>query len=274
MVMMSIDQVVQLIAFLLYLFVLLVIIVGWRQIVSARDIPYFLLRRENLVKGWRWILVGLVVGIVGLFVQLFGRNAVYMFIPPTPSHTSTTTITLTPSITGTSTITRTPTISSTPTVTPSMTETSTPVLPQELNILLIRETVTPNPRAVFSPIQVATRIGVQNRPINPTDTFNNPITKLFGAFSYDFLQDDIRWTAIWYRENEIVCLDTRAWDGGTGGFGFTDCQPPQWLPGSYEIHMFIGEQWKVSTRFTVVGEPPTSTSTPRQIPSATSPSTP
>lgn len=269
---MSVDQIVQLIAFLLFFFVLLLIFIGWRRIVAARDIQYFLLRREYLVKGWRWILIGLAVGIVGMIVQLFGRHAAQILIPDAPSQTSTTTISVTPSIAGTPTITRTPTISSTPTVTPSMTETSTPVLPQELTILLIRETVTPDPRAIFSPIQVATRIGAKNKPINPSDTFNNPITRLFGAFSYDFLQDDLRWAAIWYRESEIVCLDTRAWDGGTGGFGFTDCQPPQWLPGIYEIQMFIGDQWKVSTWFTVVGEPPTPT--PSRIPSATYSSTP
>ena len=70
MIMMSIDQIIKLIAFLLYLFVLLVIFVGWRRIVTARDIPYFLLRREHLVKGWRWILVGLAVGIMGLLLGL------------------------------------------------------------------------------------------------------------------------------------------------------------------------------------------------------------
>ena len=274
MAMISIDQSIQLIAFLLYLIMLLSIYIGWRQIVAAKDIPYFLLRRESLAKGWRWMLFGFAVVSMGLIVQIFGSRAVHILIPLTPTNTSIPTTTLTPSITSTPTITFTPTVTSTPSDTPTLTETSTPVLPPELGLLLIRETVTPSMKAVFSPIMVAARLDTNNLPINPSDTFKNPLKKLYGAFTYDYLQDGIRWTAIWFLENEIVCLDTQVWDGGTGGSGFTDCLPDQWYAGNYEIQMFVGEQWKVSTRFMVVGEPPTPTSTPRLIPSAISSPTP
>lgn len=270
MAMISIDQSIQLIVFLLYLIVLLSIYIGLRHIVSAKDISYSLLRREHRAKGWRWMLFGFATVSMGLVVQIFGSRAVHIFIPNTPTNTSIPTTTLTPSITSTPIITFTPIVTSTPSDTPTLTETSTPVLPPELGLLLIREAVTPSVKAVFSPIMVAAHLDINNRPINPSDIFKNPITKLYGAFTYDYLQDGIRWTAIWSLENEIVCLDTQVWGGGTGGSGFTDCQPDQWLAGNYEIQMFVGEQWKVSTRFIVVGEPPTPTSTPSLIPSAIS----
>jgi len=274
MILMGIDQFVKLIVLLLFCGLLAAVLYGWRQIRSARGLPYFLLRRERLTQGWRWIFWGVVLGVVALLAQIFGLRVAYVIVPPTPSLTSTATITLTPTITRTPTITLTPTISGTPTITSTPTETPTPQLPDALAQLLIRETVTPNPNAVFSPIQVATRIDSLNRALDPAEVFENPLGKLFGAFTYDNLQNGVRWTAIWYRGTEEICIETKPWDGDTGGFGYTECQPDRWFPGDYEIQMFLGEQWKVTARFKVIGAPPTSTSTPSPTPSTTSTATP
>jgi hypothetical protein len=271
---MTIEKFVQLLALLLFCGLLAAIFYGWRQIRSARGLPYFLLRRERLTQGWRWIFWGVVLGVVALFTQIFGLRVAYVIIPPTPSLTPTATITLTPTITRTPTITLSPTISGTPTITSTPTETPTPRLPDALAQLLIRETVTPDPEAVFSPIEVATILDLLNRPLDPAEVFENPLGRLFGAFTYNNLQDGVRWTAIWYRGIEEVCIETKAWDGGTGGYGYTECQPDRWFPGDYEIQMFLGEQWKVTARFRVVGEPPIPSATSSPTPSATSTVTP
>jgi hypothetical protein len=168
-------------------------------------------------------------------------------------------------ITNTASITPTPTISLTPTITPTPTETSIPVLPEAIS-LLIRETITPRPDAVFSPIEMATRLDQFNRPVNAADSFENPILRLFGAFTYNNLTDGVRWTAIWYRGEDVVCLESDPWTIGTGGSGYTVCEPRVWLPGDYEIHMFIGEAWRVSKTFSIVGDPPEPTLTPSPTP--------
>jgi hypothetical protein len=271
---MTIEKFVQLLALLLFCGLLAAILYGWRQIKSARGLPYFLLRRERLTQGWRWILLGVLLGLAGLITQTLGIRVAYVVVPPTPSMTITATITLTPTITRTPTITLTPTISGTPTITATPTETPTPRLPDALAQLLIRETITPNPSAAFSPIQVATRIDFLNRALDPAEVFENPLGMLFGAFTYDNLQNGVRWTAIWYRGTEEICIETKPWDGDTGGFGYTECQPDRWFPGDYEIRMFLGEQWMVSARFRVVGEPPLPTATTSPTPSATSTLTP
>ena len=259
---MTIDQSVRVIAQLLLLVCVLAFIVGWRKIASARKLPYFLLRRELSSQGWRAITTGFVLGLISVLMLLFGNRVVFAIIPPTPSRTPTATITSTPSITTSPTISTTPTISATPTISSTPTETATPMLPAELAAVLIRETVTPQADAAFSPILVATRIDRRTyQPINPGDRFENPIAILYGAFTYNNLTDGVRWTSIWYFDQDIVCLETQAWDGGTGGYGYTECEPDQWLPGEYEIRMFIGETWIVSTRFTVEGNPPTPTPT-------------
>jgi hypothetical protein len=263
----TIDQSVQLIFLLLILCLILAFWTGVRQIRSARNLPYFLLRRDRLTLGWRWILIGIFIGVIVILVRIFGLEVAYNLVPPTPSITPTASITLTPTITATPSITLTPTITGTPTITFTPTETRTPILPEALAQLLILDTVTPNPDAAFSPIAIASRLDQLNRPLDTSDTFENPVGKLFGAFTYNNLQNGVRWTAIWYFGQQELCIETQPWDGGTGGYGYTECEPALWRPGEYEVQMFLGKRWVISTRFTIVGEPPIPTRTPS--PSAT-----
>jgi len=81
-----------------------------------------------------------------------------------------------------------------------------------------------------------------------------------------------QWTALWFRDGELVCFESFPWNGGSGGFGFTECTlpPSEWLPGEYEVQIFVGETWKVSGYFTVTGTPPTSTPTLTTVPTNTS----
>ncbi len=238
---------------------------GWRQLQSARELSYFMLRRQRIAQGWRMLLIGGGFGVLALALQLFGRPLAYAINPPTATPTASPTVTSTPSITPTASVTPTPSITPTASVTPTPTITSTPLIPEEIRVLL-RETVTPNPEAAFSAIQVATRLDGGNQPINPAQEFRLPLGRLYGAFSYNNLQDGVRWTALWYRGDQVVCLETMEWDGGTGGYGYTECEPEGgWLPGEYEIRIFWAETWKVSAHFTVLGEPsatPTSRVTP------------
>ncbi|MEJ2606433.1 MAG: hypothetical protein P8Z41_07130 [Anaerolineales bacterium] len=234
---MSIEESLRLIGQLLLLAGVILLLTGWQRISSARRLPYFLLRRELSGKGWRSVGFGLLSGVFALLLLLFGTRVAHIIVPPTPSLTPTATTTLTPTITLSPTISATPTISTTPTITPTATDTATPFLPQQI-ILLYRETVTPRPDAALSTILVSTRIDRNNQAINPRQEFENPLRRLYGAFTYNNLADGVRWTAIWY----------------------------------YGIQMFVGERWVVSTRFTVIGDPPTAT--PTLTRTATSSATP
>ena len=248
---MSIDQTVWLMGVVLWIGMILAAWLGWRQIRAASRLPFFMLRRKRAGVGWRLILLAAATGIFAVAVSLYGRQAAYMLVSPTPSMTPTPTISPTASITPTPTITPIPSITPTPSATPTPTETGTPELPYGV-FVRIRETVTPNPSSVFSPIEVARRL-VSYQPVDPSDTFLQPVGRLFGAFEYDFLEDGTAWTALWYRGPDLVCVERKPWDGGTGGRGFTECLPEGgWITGSYEIQMFLGETWKVSTRFEIV----------------------
>ena len=111
--------------------------------------------------------------------------------------------------------------------------------------------------------------------MEPVSEFANPITKLYGAFTYDKMVDGVQWTALWVRlsDAEILCMETKPWDGSTGGYGYTDCEPSsdQWTAGEYEVQIYVGTQWNNSGRFMVTGNPPapTVTRTPTRTATAT-----
>jgi type VI secretion system secreted protein VgrG len=139
--------------------------------------------------------------------------------------------------------------------------------------------LTPPPDAAFSPITFS-NIGLDDdyNPIGPGVQFTNPVGHLFGVFSYARMEDDIQWSALWYHENVLVHFETIPWNGGSGGSGYTDWDPApeMWLPGDYEVQIFLGTDYYISGRFIVVGDAPTPTITltpsvtPTFTPSSTS----
>lgn len=242
---------------------------GVQSIRSGLHLPYFRKRRDRVVHGWRLVMVAAFLGVAGFAVSRFAEPVAYHFYPPSP------TLTLTPSITVTPTITLTPTISATPTITNTPSVTNTPFVPDKVAALFDSK-VTPAPDSIFSPIRFAQKVDPQNLPLNPASEFANPVDHLYGTFSFDKMQKGVQWTALWYRNNELVFFETQQWTGGTGGYGYTDWNPSsdQWLPGDYEVQIFIGSEWKQSGRFTVTGSPPspqptlspTTTRTPTRTP--------
>jgi type VI secretion system secreted protein VgrG len=242
---MSVDRTVPVLSAVLLLVGVGAAILGWRFLRGSRGLQFHNLRRDRLRRGWRWIVFGGVLAVAGVLSGVFGRQVGYAVYPPTP------TVTPTPTITQTPTLTLTPTI----TLTPSETETPTPTaLPTLPIMVLVRETVTPPAGALFSPIVVASRLDASNLPLDGTSQWTNPPSRLLGSFSYDNLQDGVRWTALWLRGEDVVCEpDTRIWEWGTGGYGYTECEPADgWKPGTYMIQMFLGDQWRTTSTFEIL----------------------
>jgi type VI secretion system secreted protein VgrG len=89
------------------------------------------------------------------------------------------------------------------------------------------------------------------------------------VFSYDQMTPGAQWTALWYRDGKLVHNESIPWNGETGGFGFTEWEAPaaEWLPGTYEVQIFVGLEWKQIGQFIVEGEAPTAI--PTRTPSIT-----
>jgi type VI secretion system secreted protein VgrG len=242
---------------------IILLVAAVRTVVVSRKITFFRIRQQRILNAWRMAGFALFLGLLAGVLALWGEPVAYSVyqVSPTPSPTST--VTITPSITVTPTITLTPTITETPSETDTPTPTTTPFMPPAIEVLFASN-VTPNPDAIFSQIEFSLAIDDQYRPVNPTTYFQNPVTRIFAVFSYDGMVPGVQWTALWFRDGELVHFETKPWDGTTGGYGYADWQalPEEWLPGTYTVQIFVGMEWKVIGQFILEGNPPTSAVTP------------
>jgi type VI secretion system secreted protein VgrG len=143
--------------------------------------------------------------------------------------------------------------------------------------VLFESAVTPNPNAIFSELQFTTNCSDFNNFTAGT-VFQNPLMYMCAVFTYDQMTPGAQWTALWYRNGELVHYETIPWNGETGGFGFTEWRAPasDWLPGTYEVQIFVGLEWKQIGQFIVEGDAPTAvpTTTPSITPTPSKTSTP
>jgi hypothetical protein len=271
----DIHTAVQTATILAIIFVVICVFAGWRSIQKGRRLKFFKLRRDRIVAGWRLVFFGALFLILAILLNTVAEPAIYSFFPPTatltmtPTITQTPTVTLSPTITLTSTITPTPSVSDTPTITP------TPHGPLAVEAQF-QSVVTPNPDTIFSPLIFTQGLDENWNPIAASEVFSNPVGHMFALFSYDQMIPGSQWTALWYYGPELVHFETAPWDGGTGGLGYTDWEPEafKWLPGEYEVQIFLGQDWKVSGRFTVQGDPPTPVPSQTLTPTSTQTLTP
>ena len=244
--------------FLALFFVVIAMWRGFQTIRKARTLKFFRMRRDRMIAGWRMVLVGILLAVVALILNRFAEPIVYHFFPPTVTQTLTPTVTLTPTISDTPTITTSPTITLTPSETDTPTPSPTPRIPLAVEFRF-ESAVTPNPDTIFSPLQFTQNLDVNLLPVDPATLFQNPVGHLYAWFSYDKMRVGSQWTALWYRGVDLAHFETRPWDFSTGGIGYTDWNPDPslWLPGEYEVQIFVGMNWLVSGRFTIQGEAPT-----------------
>ena len=234
---------------------------GIRAIRQGQKIAYYRLRQKQVAAGWWTILFGLCLVGVAFVVGRFGEPVAYRYFPPSPSPSLTPSISLTPTISQTPTISETPTITLTPAESYTPTVTVTPFMPMAVEAQF-ESVVTPNPAAIFSPLTFSQSIA-NYQAVNPATSFENPVKQIFVTYSYDGMTEGVQWTALWYRDGELVYYETGAWEGGTGGYGYAEWYPPaeEWLEGSYQVIFFVGMEWKTLGEFRVFGIPPTPTLT-------------
>ena len=252
----DIQTTVRTISIFLLIACVAMVLTAVRAFREAGRLRFFLKKRELLGRAWRFVLFALLIAGGAILINTFAEPMVYQVFPPSP------TVTQTPTITSTPTITVTPTVTITPTMTQTPEFTSTPIMPAVISQDFTSVT-TPNPNARFSPPVFSRQIDEDYQPIEIEDTFENPVEKIFGTFSYESMITNSQWSALWFRDGELVSYESIPWNGSSGGFGYTESnlRPDQWLPGTYEVQIFVGETWKSTGLFTITGIPPTPTIT-------------
>jgi hypothetical protein len=105
--------------------------------------------------------------------------------------------------------------------------------------VLFRETVTPRPESVFSSNRYRPAAGSPQSGAELAEAFENPIGTLYGAFTYDFL-DDGALDRAWYRG--IASSVRKPSPGMTEPAAMATRRPGRgWEAGEYELRMFLGE---------------------------------
>ena len=226
----------------------IILVQGRRIIGYGTQITYYKKRRKIVQRGWYFILLALIIGLLAVAIGKYGEDAIYRVYPPSPTTTLTPTITLTPTSTTVPTLTFTPTLTITPAIS------STPSLSEKILSEFSGET-TPNYDALFSPLIFAFSVDSGFQPVDPGYEFYSPEQEIFASFSFDQMRPGSQWTAVWINpDREIICYETSAWGEYTGGYGYSKCELSggEWIAGDYEVQFFLGETWKTSGRFTVI----------------------
>ena len=278
----DIAATVKVIIIFLGLGLLVSILFGYRSIRAGLHLQFFRKRRDLIAHGWKLVFLAVILGLFALIVSRFGEPVAYRYFPPSPTITSTATITPTP------TITQTPKDTFTPTITETLQYTYTPSFPDEAQ-QTVQPPIGPDTNASFSSVKFSDKLSKDGIVADDLKTFPTSVAHIYGGYSFDGMALGVQWTAGWLLAGKPVHIETNAWKvPASGGYGYTDwdCSTGACVPGDYEVQIFVGSTWKSSGRFTITGADavsltgtvtPTLTPTPtllRTQPRATSTPTP
>lgn len=184
-------------------------------------------------------------------------------------------------LTPTRTASATPTASRT--VIPTTSSTPTPHLPLSLEIMVV-SSVTPQANAVITDVRFSDRL-IDMLPVGNILEWENPVYRIYASYEYSHMTYGAQFTALWFRNSELVYFESGPWETGGHGRGYSKWEPAphEWHPGEYEVQFFVGTVWKATGYFTVTGEPlpptvtptltltntPTATLTPSPVPTLT-----
>jgi hypothetical protein len=258
----SVEQFLLLVAGILVGISVLIVLGAVLLLRRAPRQPFFLLRQQTAATGWRLLIVAAGLLLLAGTVRLFGAPVVFQMVTPTPS------ITLTPSITGTPTITYTPSrtlrpsITLTPSDTFTPTPSPTPFIPFNIE-QQFTSNVVPDARLRVGPLTFARSLDAANQPLGAGTVFFNPVQKIVVLYNYEFVNLGVQWTVIWYRNGELFSWESFPWGGPLDGLDIRTKKtaPDFFLPGTYQVQVFAGKEWKQTGTFDIVGAPPEATAT-------------
>ncbi len=217
---------------------------------------YFRHRRQRVLAGW-W-MTGAALLLAGLAALTFHPQNP-LLVPAPLTATPLERASLAPA---------TPSRTSTPTPRPSRAVTATasptpaPHLPLSLEIMVV-SSVTPQASATVGEIWFSDALnGVY--PVGNRLEWSNPLFRMYASFVYSHMTYGAQFTALWFRNGELVFFESGPWQAGGHGRASSKWEPAphEWHPGEYEVQFFVGTEWKATGHFSVTGEPLPPTFTP------------
>ena len=128
---------------------------------------------------------------------------------------------------------------------------------------------TPPRRPVFGDVTFAQDVTVDGKPVDAAQTFSEGITKIYGIFDYEGMEDGRAYTHVWMHEGGDSLSNDEVWSGGRQGQGW-------WVrlekddgivPGGYTLQLYVEGELIQEGVFTVEAAaaplpPPTATPVP------------
>jgi hypothetical protein len=231
-------------------------IAGVRALRLGRNTIYFRHRRQRVLAGWWMTGASLLLALVAA-LTFRARNPLFVPEPVSPTPVKNVTrAAFTPSRTSS------PAPSPSRAVTSTASPTSTPHLPLSLEIMVV-SSVTPQTSASISDVRFSETLP-GGFPVGRRFEWSNPLPRMFASFSYTHMTYGAQFTALWFRNGELVYFESGPWQLGGHGRSSSKWEPAphEWHPGEYEVQFFVGTEWKATGTFTLTGEPPPPTFTP------------
>lgn len=228
---------------------------GVRALQLGSKTIYFRHRRQRVLAGW-WMTGASLVLMVITALTFRAWNPFFSTIASPVPVDSATPVSSTPSRTSTPA----PSPSHTPTST--VTPTPTPHLPLSLEIMVI-SSITPQVSASIGDVRFSDRL-IDMLPVGNRIEWDNPLHRMYASFEYSHMTYGAQFTALWFRNGELIYFESGPWQAGGHGRGYSKWEPAphEWHAGDYEVQFFVGTEWKATGTFTVISEPLPPTLTP------------
>ncbi|HUV90153.1 MAG TPA: hypothetical protein VMY80_10900 [Anaerolineae bacterium] len=228
------------------------------RLITARRAPFYVMRRNALTRATRWALAALASLVVAVLLLLVVPSLLAV-VPASVLPT----VTLTSMPTATSRPTPIPTITPTrrPTATPPFIPTNTPaILPPESALSPLPSAVPAGEDAHIAIITLATEQDASDQPVDPGVEFPSGDHRMYLFFTYEGMRNGTMTTFAWYKDGQLIdyCSDTWLWglaegrEWGERGRTSYFCKPPGgWVPGTYEIRVFIETRLQGIAQFVI-----------------------
>jgi hypothetical protein len=214
---------------------------------------YFILRKQNRARAWRWVLVA-ILAFAALVVTLILPAVLPKGGPPAVATPGVTEAPLPTLLTTTSAPELTPESpqaappSPTATLAPPATQAPTPL------IATIASSVTPPPGASLEITAIASGLGPGAIPLDPGNTFEAGITTIYVFFDHTNMPIGTSWSVVLLINGGVMLNESYAWDmseNGQGRYRFFEARDG-WPPGNYEVRFYLGDRLADSEFFTLL----------------------
>lgn len=143
-----------------------------------------------------------------------------------------------------------------PAATPTEPPTETPV-PVTATDAPVSTPTTPTAAPIVYVTSADDRISEDERPVEPRALFDPSMRRIYLFIDFENTRNGMNWTRELYRDDAFIGSSSVEWDYGSNGSNyFFINQPDGFIPGEYEVRLFLDDQEVDRFSFNVTDDTP------------------